>query len=499
MANKRQLAFHESIVVQPPLFFFLLATSLSLSQPEKTRVLETVPELSQYQTDALLQTFLEERFSFNQIRQTEPEQIQMLIKKAYREWQDIIAEYAFPTMPTERTWAQIFFDDVQLRENLSTYQERSDKDEIRENHNNWYINLTLPQLKKQYQYPAKILPRTLSLNPSKKTEVHGLTLPEKIIKRLQKTVIGQDEALRKLAVSLYYHKRMAQINILKSDDSQIRARQMPILFVGATGTGKTHLIKSIAKQYDVNLVMIDASTLVRTGIVGTSLDDIGRMIYEQADKNEAKAKRAVVFFDEFDKLFVPNSAFNYGTEIATQLLTVMEGSAPFPIEYPNNMRRDENAPTSLDSSQMLFILAGSFGIHDKLFKQNQLGFYQSQSEKDKSFNQLKLSTLGLPDELSGRIGQVICLQPLQDEDYARILYHSPTSPFTALKNQLKLVDCAVSLPENVVQTLIVQNKAELAKFGARGLYQAFNALPCITEILLQATQESHQEFVIELP
>lgn len=495
MANKQQPTFSEYVIVNPSLFFFLLATSISLSQPEKTRVLESVPELTQFQIDALIQTFMEERQSFNQIRKEEPDPIQALTKKAYREWQDIIAEYSFPKMPTERTWAQIFFDDAPLRERLSVLQ--SEKDE--EDESKWYINLTLPQLKKQYQYPAKILPRTLSLNPSKNTEVHGLTLPEKVIKRLQKTVIGQDDALRKLAVSLYFHKRMAQINVLKADDSQIRARQMPILFVGSTGTGKTHLIKSIAKQYDVNLVMIDASTLVRTGIVGTSLDDIGRMIYEQADKNEAKAKRAVVFFDEFDKLFVPNSAFNYGTEIATQLLTVMEGSAPFPIEYPNNMRRDENAPTSLDSSQMLFILAGSFGIHDKLFKQNQLGFYQSQSEKDKSFNQLKLSTLGLPDELSGRIGQVVCLQPLQDEDYARILYHSPTSPFTALKNQLKLVDCAVSLPENVVQALIVQNKAELAKFGARGLYQAFNALPCITEILLQATRESHQEFVIELP
>lgn len=475
-------------------FLFLLSKSLSLSVSEKVRVLDELSTLTQYQVDALMHTFFDERYQFiNKILLESPEEetiVKGLMEKCYTDWLEIKREFAIPKLPTERTWVKHFFEDHKLRERLSNLL-----DENHEEHRN-YIDMDLAQLKKQYQYPASLFKDAQNKAMTQEKNEKPLPRPSEVLEELQSTVIGQNHALKKIATSLFFHKKFEYASRLYANSKEKNTRQMPILVVGATGLGKTHLIKSITKQYDLNLVMIDASTMVRTGIVGTSLDTIGRMIYDQADKNLEKAEFSVVFLDEFDKLFVSQRE-ELGSTIGIQLLTVLEGSAPIPVEMRNEER--SSIPTQISSQNMLFILAGSFGVHEKLFGNKTLGFHnKTQLNNPHKYQQIHLSEMGLPDELAGRIGQVICLNELSDDDYRNILYHSPTSPFQVLCNQLDLIGCTVELSPELVDKLIADNKKEIAKFGARGLYQAFNALPQITDILMQASEAKYAtHFVIE--
>lgn len=339
------------------------------------------------------------------------------------------------------------------------------------------------------------------------TSPEKISLAEAITDTLD-VVIGQDHAVEKLATMLYYHKKFSMDNIkekirLKDNKdsfpyySTMYARQPPILLLGTTGSGKTHLIKSVAKQFQLPITFVDCSVLVHTGIVGVSLDTIGRMVYDNAQGDTLKAEHSIIFLDEFDKLFIEhNNSYGSSIDIAIQLLTVIEGSAPMPIEQPRNAHKEY--PSSLESHNMLFILAGSFGVHQKNMTKR-IGFNTAHHEPSlNQYDQLYLTELGLPDELAGRIGQIVYLEPLTYSKYAQILYHSPTSPWSVLQNQLKMMHCTITLPEEVVSTLIEQNKASIDKFGARGLYQAFNRLPCITPILRKATEKEYQHFVITL-
>lgn len=348
---------------------------------------------------------------------------------------------------------------------------------------------------------------TLSPNASlEEAFVHKeIELPADIVGRLKKTVIGQDEALEKLATTLYYHKlaRMHTLSNTKKTNTPSdltiseqpqKFNQLPIFLMGGTGTGKTHLIKSITEQYNIDCVVFDASTFVPTGIVGTSLDTLGRVIYEKAKENTQRAEHMVVFLDEFDKLFLNKDNHNNRLGVAVQLLTMLEGSMPMPVEHHNKYY---DYPTHIKTDKMLFILSGSFNIQQNDQKRQPIGFH-SPTNANRPHHQLSMTELGLPDEMAGRMGQVIALNTLSDDDYLHILYQSPSSPYIVLQNQLKLTKCTVALPEEVAKTLIADNQSALKTFGSRGLYQAFNQLPCITRIMLEATKASDQHFVIEL-
>ncbi len=508
---KKNVKFPDHIDCDEKLFLTLLKESLSLNTLEKSRVLQSIPVLSQFQIEELINVWIDERKNFVQLLTDEKEIVQNLIIKSAKEWLTICYQYDIPELYSEtelvraiKAFMQTYddepcpplfkFDDKNV-DDKNVDDENIDDENIDDKNDNEFNLIELSNMKEVIQ----------QINNEKLTVLS----PSQAIKNVQKIVIGQEDALKKLATAFFYHKIFEinsqlyqekkgdmKIGVKQQQNSMDYIRQSPILLLGNTGTGKTHLIKSLIKQYDFNLVIIDCSTLVRTGIVGTNLDTIGRMIYEQADKNCEKAKFAVIYLDEFDKLFLTSNFDDSFSNIATQLLTVIEGSAPFPIEHHNK----DYYPTHINSENMLFILSGSFGIHQKILSKTNIGFHQEKNDKKiKDFNHLFLTECGLPDELAGRIGQIIYLNPLDIEGYCEILYNSPSSPWNILKSQLKMVDCSVELPKKIVYQLITENKKEIERFGARGLYQAFYRLPCITDIMMQASEKPFQHFTIQLP
>ena len=123
--------------------------------------------------------------------------------------------------------------------------------------------------------------------------------PSEIKDFLDRYVIGQDEAKRYLAVSVYNHyKRLLQ----PDTDDDVDIEKSNIILVGPTGTGKTLLAKTIARLLDVPFTIVDATVLTQAGYVGEDIESLLTRLLQAADYDVDRAQRGIVFIDEIDKI-----------------------------------------------------------------------------------------------------------------------------------------------------------------------------------------------------
>jgi len=140
--------------------------------------------------------------------------------------------------------------------------------------------------------------RAKGKKPRKEAEAEKeIPTPKQICDFLNQYVIGQDDAKKYLSVAVYNHyKRLAQTR----DDVDIEKSN--IIMVGPTGTGKTLLAKTIARQLDVPFAIVDATVLTEAGYVGEDIESLLVRLLQAADYDVAKAERGIVFIDEIDKI-----------------------------------------------------------------------------------------------------------------------------------------------------------------------------------------------------
>lgn len=330
-------------------------------------------------------------------------------------------------------------------------------------------------------------------------ELKPLPSPIEIFEGAKKTILHQDKALKKLSTLLYYHlkaeflyyeqrnlKITHQLNSTEFEKQDIpETFSAPIFLTGKTGSGKTHLIQELCRLHDINFLAINSTHLSNNSYKGMTLADVGDILLQNAKQDIVQAEFSVIFFDEFDKLFIGGHSdlALYHRALITELLTVIEGG-----KFPCKEHQYINA------NHMLFILGGSFGLHQP---PSTIGFLHHQYDAVPK-NQLGLTQMGLPDELAGRIGMMIELEPLDDTMLADILCNSPTSPYTLFANKLRMEQCTVSIEDDLVAHLIQQQRPAIEKFGVRGLYQGFNQLPALIDVLIQATQQGFQHFFLTI-
>ena len=313
-----------------------------------------------------------------------------------------------------------------------------------------------------------------------------LPKPIEIKAFLDQYVIGQDDAKRYLSVSVYNHyKRLLQK--LTTDDVEIEKSN--IIMVGATGTGKTLLARTIAKLLHVPFAIVDATVLTEAGYVGEDIESILSRLLQASDYDVEAAQRGIVFIDEIDKIARKSDNPSITRDVSGEgvqqgLLKLLEGSI---VNVPpqGGRKHPDQKMIAVDTKNILFVCGGAFdGIEKKIAQRlntRVVGYAASKEIGMVDRNNLlkyitpaDLKSFGLIPEIIGRLPILTYLNPLDRKTLRSILTEPKNSIIKQYVKLFEMDGVKLEFDEKVYEYIV--DKALEFKLGARGLRSIVEAI-----------------------
>ena len=338
------------------------------------------------------------------------------------------------------------------------------------------INLS-DLMNQQIPERQKIKKKKKEEGPKKAFDVKSIPAPHKIKAQLDDYVIGQEYAKKVISVAVYNHYKRVETNTM--DDIEIEKSNM--LMIGPTGSGKTYLVKTLARLLDVPLAIADATSLTEAGYIGDDLESVLSKLLAAADNDVEKAEKGIVFIDEIDKIAKKKNTSQRdvsGESVQQGLLKLLEGSE---VEVPvgANSKNAMVPLTTMNTKNILFICGGAFpGLEDiikeRLNKQASIGFQADLKDKyDADPNLLEKVTLddirnfGMIPEFIGRLPIIFTLRGLDEEMLVKILKEPKNAILKQYQKLLALDEVQLDFDEEALHT--IARKAMEKKTGARAL------------------------------
>ena len=324
------------------------------------------------------------------------------------------------------------------------------------------INLS-DLMNQQIPERQKIKKKKKEEGPKKAFDVKSIPAPHKIKAQLDDYVIGQEYAKKVISVAVYNHYKRVETNTM--DDIEIEKSNM--LMIGPTGSGKTYLVKTLARLLDVPLAIADATSLTEAGYIGDDIESVLSKLLAAADNDVEKAEKGIVFIDEIDKIAKKKNTSQRdvsGESVQQGLLKLLEGSE---VEVPvgANSKNAMVPLTTMNTKNILFICGGAFpGLEDiikeRLNKQASIGFQADLKDKyDADPNLLEKVTLddirnfGMIPEFIGRLPIIFTLRGLDEEMLVKILREPKNAILKQYQKLLALDEVQLDFDEEALHTI----------------------------------------------
>lgn len=307
-----------------------------------------------------------------------------------------------------------------------------------------------------------------------------LAKPKQIKEFLDEYIIGQDQAKKQLSIAVYNHyKRLLH----KQDENrEVEIEKSNILMVGETGTGKTLLAKTIAKQLNVPFCIVDATILTEAGYVGEDVESILSRLLMVSDYDVEKAERGIVFIDEIDKIARKSDNPSITRDVSGEgvqqgLLKLLEGSV---VNVPpqGGRKHPDQKYIQVNTQNILFIAGGAFDgikeIIERRLNKQAIGFSSEKLNKVEEddyilsqINAIDLKSFGLIPELLGRFPIITYLDSLTKETLVRIMKEPKNSIVNQFVELFKMDNVKLSFTDSAIEKIV---EATVEKgLGARGL------------------------------
>lgn len=311
----------------------------------------------------------------------------------------------------------------------------------------------------------------------KEFDIRSIPAPHKINAKLNEFVVGQDFAKKVISVGVYNHyKRVGAGN-----EDGIEIEKSNMLMIGPTGSGKTFLVRTLARLLDVPLAIADATSLTEAGYIGDDIESVVSKLLAAADNDVERAEHGIIFIDEIDKLAKKKSTSHRdvsGESVQQGLLKLLEGST---IEVPvgANSKNAMVPLATIDTSNILFICGGAFPeleniIKERLTKTSSMGFRADLKDKyDNDKDILKqvevedLRNFGLVPEFIGRLPIVFTLDAMNKDMLVKVLKEPKNAIIKQYQKLLALDEVELVFDDSALEA--IAEKALQKDTGARAL------------------------------
>ena len=266
-----------------------------------------------------------------------------------------------------------------------------------------------------------------------------------------------------------------------AEDEEVRIEKSNILMIGPTGSGKTYLVKTLARLLDVPLAIADATALTEAGYIGDDIESVVSKLLAAADNDVEKAERGIIFIDEIDKIAKKkntNTRDVSGESVQQELLKLLEGSQ---VEVPvgSNQKNALTPMATVNTDNILFICGGAFPdlediVRERLTKKASIGFQaELKDQYDQDPNILShvtnqdLRTFGMIPEFLGRLPVVVTFQKLTREALVDILKKPKNAILKQYKKLLELDEVKLVFEDEALEW--IAEEALKRDTGARAL------------------------------
>ena len=308
-------------------------------------------------------------------------------------------------------------------------------------------------------------------------DIHSIPAPHKIKASLDEYVVGQEHAKKVMSVAVYNHYK----RIMSTEDDGVEIEKSNMLMIGPTGSGKTYLVKTLARLLDVPLAITDATSLTEAGYIGDDIESVVSKLLAAADNDVDRAEHGIIFIDEIDKLAKKKNAHQRdvsGESVQQGMLKLLEGAE---VEVPvGASSKNAMVPmTTVDTRNILFICGGAFPeiediIKERLNKQASIGFQADLKDKyDGDENLLQKVTVddvrkfGMIPEFIGRLPILFSLEALSVDMLVKILVEPKNAIIKQYKKLLEMDEVKLEFDEDALRA--IAEKAKEKKVGARAL------------------------------
>ena len=313
--------------------------------------------------------------------------------------------------------------------------------------------------------------------PAPAIDINNIIPPHKIKAMLDEYVVGQDYAKKVMSVAVYNHYKRVATGTM--DDIEIEKSNM--LMLGPTGSGKTHLVRTLARLLDVPLAITDATSLTEAGYIGDDIESVVSKLLAAAGNDVERCQQGIIFIDEIDKLAKKkntNQRDVSGESVQQGMLKLLEGAD---VEVPiGASSKNAMVPTTtINTRNILFICGGAFPAMDEIIKarlnkHSSMGFMADLKDKyDEDKNILQevtvedLREFGMIPEFIGRLPIVFATEMLDEDMLVRILREPKNAIIKQYQKLLELDEVKLEFDDGALHA--IARKALDKKLGARGL------------------------------